>query len=224
MTEELSAFHAVATRLRDWVRSAYPTGDLPTNWEEGFLGWNDLYKTFTAVMRNTSREEWDEDTVDLMLFAIGCDNEAEWLADELAVHPAAMLHLAEQAIDFPEWEAKWQITYELSLADVPLEQAESLLQRFARDEHEYVRRRAMLALAYIHSPQVEELVGPAWDSGEEYQRIAVLCALDIIDSPRLMEYAERAAADGRESLAKYAAAIQKDGTLRNFTIQGIPVV
>jgi HEAT repeat protein len=83
-----------------------------------------------------------------------------------------------------------------------------LLLQFVHDDDLYVQRRAMIALAGIGSAKVEELVVPAWESGDEHQRMGVLYALWKVDSPLLDAYLAQAEADGRPFLTEYVARVR----------------
>jgi HEAT repeat protein len=223
MAATLEALGREVDRFRAWA-DTYPVEERSGEWEMGYNGWKDLNEAFIAFVSSTSCVDWDAETTQMVLYTIARDNEMQWLIERLAENPNNLLCLAERALESDVWEAKWQIATALGGLESRRTEAESLLLRFAHDEDEYVRRRALLALSDLNSSHVEDLVASAWDTGEEYQRIAVLCALHQVGSPLLKEYAKLAEADGRESLAKYATYIREHGTLSGFTLQGIPVV
>jgi hypothetical protein len=225
MSAVLKALEGEVTRFQAWTDARYPPGQpRGAMWEIDYSDWETLYEAFAAFVGSTSCREWDGPTTQLLLYAIARDNEFEELVAMVGQSPANLVCLAQRALRSIETDAKWQLAAALSTLKPSPPQVETLLVQFAHDEEEYVRRRALLALSCINSPRVADLVGPAWDTGDEYQRIAVLCALDQVDSPLLAEYAVRAEADGRQSLARYAAAIRDHGTLRGFLVQGLPVV
>ncbi|HWU52991.1 MAG TPA: HEAT repeat domain-containing protein [Tahibacter sp.] len=76
-----------------------------------------------------------------------------------------------------------------------------------RDDHEYVSRAALLALASLQSEHVEPLAERAGKTDHEYQRIAALWALHAVGSPLLTEYIARARQDGRKHVASNAAEV-----------------
>jgi hypothetical protein len=59
--------------------------------------------------------------------------------------------LASKALTYEDYDAKWQLAYGLSHLKDFKSTAEALLQEFIKDEHEYVRRRALLALEDLQS-------------------------------------------------------------------------
>ena len=88
-----------------------------------------------------------------VLYAIACDNEYQYLADEVHLHhPATLIALARAALSRGEPDAKWQLADELGHLLDAGGAANQLLLILARDEHEYVRRRALGALARVGSP------------------------------------------------------------------------
>jgi hypothetical protein len=223
VSAKLKALRREVDRFHVWA-DTYPVEQRSGEWEMGYSGWDDLNKTFIAFISSSTCADWDAETTEIVLYVIARDNEMQWLIDHLAQNADNLLCLAERALESDMWEAKWQIAMALGSLESRRTEAEALLLRFAHDEDEYVRRRALLALSDLNSSHVEDLVDLAWGTGEEYQRIAVLCALYEVGSPLLEKYAMLAEADGRESLAKYAAYIRGHGTLSGFTLQGISVV
>lgn len=226
MSEELRAFQAEVARFQAWADAIYPLAKQRYGeWETHYDHWNDLEQMFDIFVSSTCCHDWDDSTVQIVLYVLARDNEAERMIDVLAMNEDNVLCLAAHAVESSETEAKWQFAQAILELHHLSPLAENLLLRFARDDDEYVRRRAMSALAYLGSPHVLDLVHAAWDTGEEYQRISVLCALHQIGSPLLAEYAARAEADGQQQgLLKYATYIREHGTLSGFTIQGCPVV
>jgi hypothetical protein len=223
MTAALEELRREVDRFRAWA-DTHPVEERSGEWEVHYNGWEELNEAFIAFVSSASCADWDAETTETVLYTIARDNEMEWLIEHLAQNPGNLLCLSERALGSDMWEAKWQIAMALGGLESRRTEAESLLLRFAHDGDEYVRRRALLALSDLNSSHVQDLVGPAWDTGEEYQRIAVLCALHQVGSPLLKKYANLAEADGREYLAKYATYIREHGTLSGFTLQGIPVV
>jgi hypothetical protein len=81
----------------------------------------------------------------------------------------------------------------------------------ARDEHEYVRRRALESLAKVGSPAVEELALDAWhrpDEDQEHARMMVLHCLDHIGSLLLEPLLAEAERDGRQYLREFAQGLR----------------
>ncbi|HEV2457347.1 MAG TPA: HEAT repeat domain-containing protein [Ktedonobacterales bacterium] len=203
----VQAFAAAVARFRAWA-DAYPPGERFDGWESAYGAWPELYGAFTTFVRANSWRQWNETTSQALLYAIARDNEMAELVKVVAENPDDLLHLAEQAVAFPDPDARWQIVVELSCLEPQPPQVEPLLLQFAQDEDEYVKRRALMALADVGSAQVADLVRRAWDTGDEYQRIAAIYALDVIGSPELDTYLARAQADGREQLFEYASRIR----------------
>lgn len=223
VADVFQALDAEVDCFRAWAANV-PVAERSGEWETFYANWEDLYNAFFAVVSATVYQDWNEATVSALLYAIARDNEGQHLAEYVGDYPDRMLYLAERAVGVAERDAKWQLVNELGELEPRSPEAEPLLLRFVRDEDEYVRRMALLALARIGSSRTEELAGLAWDDGYEYQRIAALCALDMVESPLLAEYVARPEADSGEVLPIYAAVIREKGTLRGFSIHGIPVI
>lgn len=225
MANLFQALDAEVDRFRAWA-ATFPVAERSGEWETFYPNWEELYNAFFAVVSATAYQDWNETTASALLYAIARDNEGQHLAEYLGDDPDKLLYLAERAVSAGERDTKWQLAEQLGTLE-PQRQpaAEALLLCFVRDEDEYVRRRALLALARIGASHVEELARLAWEDGHEYQRIAALCALDMVESPLLAEYAARPEANSGEILATYAAFIREMGTLRGFTTPGgLPVL
>jgi hypothetical protein len=194
-------------RFREWAAS-YPYAESCGKWECDYEHWNDFYRAFSDFVTTSSQQEWTPVTIEMLLYAIARDNEGEWLIKKVAKNLDNLVFLAEQAIHSKERDAKWQFAVELSRLNQPTAQIESLQLQFAHDDNEYVRRRAMTALADLGSAHVADLIQPAWDSGDEYERIAVLYSLWKIGSWQLDDYLVQAETDGRQYLTNLAAWIR----------------
>jgi HEAT repeat protein len=95
------------------------------------------------------------------------------------------------------------------------DEANRLLLILARDEHEYVRRRALGALARLGSSAVEPLAREAWHRPDEHQEWARMMALDClhrIGSPHLEPFLAEAERDERQHLRDFAKRIRQGRT------------
>ena len=109
--------------------------------------------------------------------------------------------------------AKWQIAWQLGQLGLSLPRVEPLLLHLTDDEDEYVRRRALLALADVGSAHAADadLIERIWNSDvpwNEYSRMAVLYALWKVGSPYLDRYLALADTDRRHTLVEYAARVR----------------
>ncbi len=204
MLEELEA---EVGRFRAWA-DTYPIAERDSAWESMYRGWQELSSAFSAFVNATTCQQWSAETTQMLLYTIARDNEMEALVKEVARNPDNLVCLAERAVASGERDAKWQLAVELGHLEPRPPQVESLLLQFAYDEDLYVQRRAMMALADIGSAKVEELVVPAWESGDEHQRMGVLYALWKVGSPQLDAYLAQAEADGRPYLTEYLARVR----------------
>lgn len=202
------------TRFQAWVH-AYPEPEEERSpeWDRQYEGWPALWKAFEACVAALPCQAWSDLTTENVVFAITHDTDRQGLIREVAKRPDNLLCLAERVLAMSAPNAAWQTASELGKLGRSSPRVESLLLRFTRDEDEYVRRRALLALADMGSvraadPDVVERIwhsGVAWD---EYGRMAVLYALWKIHSPQLEHYLAFADSDGRPSVVEYAARVR----------------
>ena len=199
-------------RFREWADS-YPPGRRAGEWECDYGHWSDLYDAVLNYAAASPPEAWSAEALQAVLYAMARDNECQHLALEVRVrHPSTLVALARAALARGEPEAKWQMAEELGNLGHKGGEAERLLLILARDEHEYVRRCALGALARIGSPAVERLALDAWHRSDEYQewaRMMVLDCLDRIGSPHLEHLLAEAERDERQHLRDFAKRIRQ---------------
>jgi hypothetical protein len=195
-----------AHRFRVWVGAR--SGPFGAWVPEAGVADGDVIDAFTRFVRGCSDHPWDDEVIAEILHLVALDDEPEYLVDLLTEDPVHLLAVARGSILHPRWEARWQIADRLGDLHDDKVEAESLLIRFMQDGNEYVRRRAILALARLRSQHVEQFAEAAWRTGHQYQRMAVVSALYEIGSLKLSEFLERAKADGREYLVSCAREIE----------------
>jgi hypothetical protein len=171
-----------------------------SEWETEYPDWEPLYLAANAVL-GTDCSRWDEETYELLLYAIARDNEVELLAENLVERQVNLL--AAYSMKTEERDAKWQLAVQM-LRFPLIPERERLLLAYAQDADEYVRRRALMVLADLGSIRAEELAFGAWEGGEEHQRMACLHALFRLGSDALPKYLDMAERDGREHLRDIA--------------------
>jgi hypothetical protein len=205
----MTLLHQEVTKFREWVSSIDYLNSEALNVEDGccYSGWWDLCKVILAFLTTSINEDWSNYDVDNILYVIGWDNECEYLIDEIEENYDVLIKLADLALNSAEYDAKWQLADRLG--NLSIESAELLLLKFVNDEHEYVRRRALIALGRMKSPQAEALAEKSWETGEEYQRIAALWVLHDISSNKLPDYLQKAIEDGRHFVLRNAHQIQE---------------
>lgn len=208
---------AEAGRFRRWQEANFP-GEDPENiggaWEVDYPGWDSAWRAFCHVLTEVKPDAAGQELLDAMLFLIGRDNEAEFLIAETAKHPDWFAVLCLRAADSGENEAKWQFAaYLPKFPEWPA--GRELLVRFAQDSHEYVSRRALLAMPELCPEQAERFAALFWnktcypDELQEYQRIAVLVSLDAAHSSLLLRYLAMAHQAGGRYLLEHAERIEK---------------
>jgi hypothetical protein len=194
-------------RFREWAGN-YPPGPRSGEWECDYGHWNDLYVAVLNHVAASLPEAWSDEALQAILYAIARDNECQYLAHEVRLHHSAtFIALARAALSRGEPDAKWQLADELGHLGDGGDEAKQLLLSLARDEHEYVRRRALGALARLGSPAVEPLALEAWNRPDEHQEWARMMALDClhqIGSPHLEPLLAEAERDERQHLRDFA--------------------
>jgi HEAT repeat protein len=211
----LQALEREVARFREWAdtetkAAILPVSELGGEWEFEYKGWQSLYRAAFDVLDSLPLSEWDEETKALLLFVLARDNEGEIIAEELVSRPEILLILAKASIRSTDAQAKWQIATQLSKLGEGHAAAQSLLETLARDEDEYVRRRALMSLGVVGSPMLESFVDAAWETGDEYQRMAVLTALRNYRSPRLEDFLTRAEFSRQAYLSAHASRIRAE--------------
>lgn len=188
-----------------WVAAEHPDSVFGWGeWEADYSDWEGLYLAALPLLRAAS--DWSDEEIGLLLYVIARDNETMLLAAE--VPKEKLVKLAKAALVSEETHAKWQLVGRMESLPFGRE-VEDLLLQFAADRHEYVRRRALLALAEHRSVHAERLAEQAWATGDEYQRMAALRAFFQLKSPLLRHYLKLAVEDGRQYLTQTANRISQ---------------
>jgi 3-methyladenine DNA glycosylase AlkC len=199
-------------RFKKWA-DAYPPGPRSGEWECDYPDWEPLYAAVLELLDCRPVAAWSAEETQAVLYALARDNEIQYLAREIRRrHPATLIRLAQEATRTGEPDAKWQLAEELGRLQSDGSQAEQILLQLVRDEDEYVRRRALQALARLGSSAVEELALRAWQRPHEHQqwmRMAVLWSLHRIGSPLLAGLLEDAEKDSRAYLRDFAGRVRQ---------------
>jgi HEAT repeat protein len=197
-------------RFQEWA-NAYPTESRTGEWECDYRSWGRIYDAVFEFTASRPFEGWSFEELQAVLYAIARDNEIKHLAGEIRRrHPELLVPLAKVAIDIGERDDRWQLAEQLGQLGRTGGEEEKLLLILARDKQEYVRRRALGALARIGSAAVEELALEAWyrdDPDQEHARMMALDCLSAIGSPRLESLLAEAVQDERKYLAGFARGI-----------------
>lgn len=189
--------------FRRWADSL-PSDATDSEWESSYEGWQELYTEAETFISQSDYEDWSPGDKQDLLYALARDNEDEILADALRRHPELLVAVAEDALADGESNARWQVAAMLGELTPLTAGIEMLLLRFVVDEDEYVRRRALLALAALGSGKTEQYALAAWAGGEPSQRAAALTALHLVRSAKLQRYLDLAFEDGRPPLVSAA--------------------
>ena len=209
-----------AAKFRRWQETTYPgknAQEIGVEWEIDYPAWEDVWDAFCQVRTDFKAGQAEERLRAEMLYLIARDNEGEGLIQRTARHPAWFEALCRCAVRSPEPEARWQ--FAAYLPECPCgREVKDLILDFAKDSHEYVNRRALLAMPALRPRCVEQFAPLFWERDcyppelQEYQRIAVLVSLDAIHSNLLPRYLELARQDGRKYLLEHAARIMVENS------------
>ena len=204
------AFLEQVERFRLWEGSwPYAEDSKDRDWSYIYRDWDEIYRSFRALLKDIDCSKWDDPLVHSIVYIMGRDDEFQQIARDLAKLPAAFLRIAEAALSSSDRRAKWQIAAELGTFEMDDSAAETMLLGLAGDAEEYVRRRALVALANRGSGLAEEVAVQAWDSADQHGHMAALYALSKIGSPLLEVYLQRADSLDGEYLADYVARIRR---------------
>ena len=200
-------------RFRRWADAHYP-GRSTDYWVFDYDGWDDLHTAVIRFLEDVPVERWTDEQTRAVLDAIHFNDEHLYLAPEIARRwPGLLIPLAEATMTFTSGDAaRWQLAEQLGLMQDAHDDHRRLLLKFASDDEEYVRRKALEALARLESPATENLALRAWSEmgdAQEYSRMTALWALHRIGSSHLSPLLAEAERTQTEYLAKYAAKIRR---------------
>jgi hypothetical protein len=201
------------SRFRNWAEAAHPPGRRHGEWECNYEDWGSLYEAALNFVTVRPFESWSTDEVLAGLYAIARDNEMQHLAGEIRrLKPDLLAPLTRASIEIGEREDRWQLAEELGQLGRVGGDEERLLLILSRDEHEYVRRRALQSLSRLGSPAVEELVLEEWhrpDPAQQWSRMNALWCLHRIGSPNLDRFLAEAEKDPGEHLREFAGRVRR---------------
>ncbi len=166
--------------LRSW-QAKKPSA----NPEQHYEGFGDLV---SAAVSAASSAQVGSHNIGAILEVLGVDHEAERVLDALSETPDSALAVALAGIDHPDWNTRWQLAVLLGRLATP--SAVAALRHLLADDHEYVRRRALLALR-DHDHELAERTSLSWlDSEHAYSRMVALDTLDMLESTHLSDALE----------------------------------
>lgn len=186
MMVRIPEFRDEVLRFRDWART---NQDTFRGWECCYKHWDWLYAEARRAIWSLNNESVADDVESDLLYAIARDYEGENIRRFLAKSPVSLEVLAQRAVAYDDPDARWQIA--LSVADARLPNAAELIRPFLTDSDEYVRRRALMAIAPFSPAEAESIAIANLNDEFEYSRIAALHVLHRVGSSRLEEFLNR---------------------------------
>jgi hypothetical protein len=119
---------------------------------------NDLYGAALNYVAVNPPEARSDEVLQAVLYGSALDNEDGHLAEEICRRrPAMLVALAGSGLARGEPDAKWQPAEQLGRFGHDSTRSNDCCLILARDEHEFVRRRVLGALARAGSPAVERV-------------------------------------------------------------------
>lgn len=209
----MSALSTEVKRFKVWADASHPVEQRHGEWECDYNAWGAIYDAFGQFISSRPFELYSVDEVEDILYILARDNEMEHLSEEIRRQCLeTLIALARAAIEIGERDARWQLAEQLGHLGRLGGEEEQLLLTLVRDQEEYVRRRALSALARLGSSGVEELALAAWsrpDENQEWARMQALWCLHRIGSRYLEPLLAEAERDGREYLRGFAARVRR---------------
>ncbi|SLJ96938.1 MULTISPECIES: hypothetical protein [unclassified Paenibacillus] len=119
-------------------------------WETNYSNWSLLISLVFSLIETTEYTEWDQNTLNNLLYLIARDNECETIIDKLSERSSSFLFLAEEALRYSDNDARWQFAHYLIQVKDQETKVIELIKKYSEDYVEYVRRRALAALEIIN--------------------------------------------------------------------------
>lgn len=217
----IERFLAAAALFRRWATDRYPHAapddcgavreTLGGEWELEFDDWGALHEASIRLLAAVPPEDWTPSLEEQFFYILARDNEDEWLKAEVSKHPRLLERLVRAVGGRGDCDARWQLVVAVGSSEMPRELKLELILPFARDAHEYVRRRCLSELATLNAPQTEEFALLAWNyEGVErpWSRMAALHALAQVRSPHFGRLKTEAMSDADPHLREYATKIK----------------
>lgn len=199
-------------RFQRWADAQLPESR-SGEWECEYQHWGDLHGAVLQFFEGRPIESWSRQETQAVLYAIARDNEIEYLAGEVVdVSPALLVPLTRCALELGEADARWQLAVQLGRVGRRGGVEEELLLRLLEDDVEYVRRRALGALAQFGSAHVEQAALREWERADPHQepaRIMCLWSLHRVGSPLLSRLLASAEHDPSEHLREYVDRVRR---------------
>ena len=187
---QIPELHQQVTKFKHWAATADRRSG---EWECDYEHWHDLWASASDTIIAYQDGAIPNAEADDLLFALARDNECEHVREKLLSSPELITTLAKRAVVSGDADAKWQIA--ISVAEAQLPDAADLLRPFLTDADEYVRRRALMAIAPFSPKEAEGLAIKNLDDRFEYTRIAALHVLHTVRSGHLEAGLDRLASD-----------------------------
>lgn len=176
-------------------------------WECDYSNWPSFWAAARDAIEQSQIDPLDDIDLLNLLYALGRDNEIECIRRHLIHFPALLRQLSLRATDLSDDAACWQIA--VSISEAKLTDSASLLTPYLTHSNEYVRRRALIALASVDPTRAEEIAIRNLTDSFEYTRIAALTVLADVGSLKTHAAATRMLNDPNEYVRANADKILK---------------
>jgi hypothetical protein len=135
-------------RFRAWADANFPAAERFGEWECDYEHWPAIYVAAADFFAAQPFSSWSDDELRAVLYILARDNEIGEIAGCLRYRNLELLGpVTHAALALGERDARWQLAEQLGRLGVSGGDAKELLVVLARDEDEYVRRRALRSSA-----------------------------------------------------------------------------
>lgn len=138
-----------------------------------------------------------------------------WLSEDskfsqIGMKEEQFLIIAEQGVNSPEWDARYQIAGLLyRVSSINKAKAIELSLKYYEDKAEFVRRKALSSLFKLGYSKMHDLLEKSWLNNEEYERMLCLDLWREISTEKYNLYLNESLTDGKAALREYAESLSK---------------
>ncbi|MFW6311839.1 MAG: hypothetical protein ACOC1K_06350 [Nanoarchaeota archaeon] len=204
-----SVLKQINIEVSNFMRWAKNTNKKTGEWETRYPDWGKIYSLIEESLDIIEYNKLTELDKDNLLYLLSRDNELEEIARQLSEFPDLIIPLANYGLNYHDYNARWQLANYIWKHADNYQEVEEILISYYKDNNEYVKRRALLALGYMESEYAEQLALESWNTGLKHQKMVSLYILDEINSKRLNELLNKGEDDEFKIVRNTAKNIEK---------------
>ena len=212
----MTKIFAEIEKFKKWAEaySDIPQDERGGEWECDYSDWPIIWTEFETFLNDSHYSNWTDEEINNVLYIIARDNECNSIIELLSEKPKTLEFIAKEGLNFDSHDTKWQIVEMLYKLENKSD-AEQLVEKYLKQDIEYVSRMAIKTLGRLKSNLTEKYCEKAWewnknDPMSEYQRMMALTVLFEFGSPLTSKYIKLAKEDGREYLVRQAINIENE--------------